>query len=44
VYRRHTREIQPKEDDVIIVRHAPKRQLIARASQKNGVKTISDLE
>jgi hypothetical protein len=44
VSRRHTREIAPEEDDVVIIRRSPKRQLIARANQRNGVKTISDME
>jgi hypothetical protein len=44
VSRRHSRKIEPQEADVVIVRHPPHRQLIARANQKNGVKTISDME
>jgi hypothetical protein len=44
VSRRHSRKIEPQEADVVITRHPPKRQLIARANQKNVVKTISDME
>jgi hypothetical protein len=46
VSRRRTREVEAEEPDVVIVRHPPKRQhqLVARANQKNGVKTISDME
>jgi hypothetical protein len=44
VSRRQTRTSHSHQDDVVIVRHKPKRELIARSNPKNGVKTISDME